>query len=253
MAKKATKPQAPAEAKNSVFSAANDTPAPLFDKLPADLKDLAGQRQEGDGLEFLRRFPAASVPLAFFDPQYRGVLDKLGYGNEGGRQKGRAELCQMPEATIRAFVEEISRVLAPSGHLFLWIDKFHLVEGVSPWLADLPLKTVDLMTWDKARIGMGYRTRRRSEYLLVVQKLPLRAKGKWTAHNIPDVWLEKVSGEHPHAKPEGLQAALIAATTLPGDFVLDPAAGGFSVLRAAAQAGRKFLGTDLRPKAGPAV
>ena len=34
---------------------------------------------------------------------------------------------------------------------------------------------------------MGYRTRRKSEYCLVLQKVPLRAKGVWRSHNIPDV------------------------------------------------------------------
>ena len=233
-------------AKQSVFSSSHDTRLPLFNSLPQNLKDMADQRRAGDGIEFLKLFPDNSVPLAFFDPQYRGVMDKLSYGNEGARQKGRAELSQMPEEMIKEFIKELSRVLCPSAHLMLWIDKFHLVEGVHPWLENLPLKTVDLITWDKGRIGMGYRTRRRSEYLVVIQKLPLRAKGKWTSHDIGDCWLEKVSGDHPHAKPENLQAALITSTTIPGDFAIDPAAGGFSVMRAANQVGRHFIGTDLR-------
>ena len=58
------------------------------------------------------------------------------------------------------------------------------------------MSTVDAMTWDKGRMGMGYRTRRRTEYLLVLQKEPTRAKGVWTAHDIPDIWLEKVEKKH---------------------------------------------------------
>jgi len=41
------------------------------------------------------------------------------------------------------------------------------------------LKVVDLITWDKGRIGMGYRSRRRGEYLIFLQKPPIRAKGTW--------------------------------------------------------------------------
>jgi site-specific DNA-methyltransferase (adenine-specific) len=70
-------------------------------------------------------------------------------------------------------------------------------------------------------------------------------KGVWTVHDIPDNWLEKVEKKHPHAKPERLQAALIVATTAPGDIVLDPAAGGFSAMRSAHSVGRRFLGCDL--------
>ena len=224
---------------------ANPPTATSFSRLPDALKRLADQRLKLDGRELLRQFPDESVPLVIFDPQYRGVLDKLDYGNEGARQRGRAVLTQMPEETIKEFLRDITRVLKPSGHLMLWMDKFHLVEGIRPWLHGLPLATVDLITWDKGRIGMGYRTRRKSEYLLILQKLPTRAKGCWTVHDIPDSWLEKVQRTHPHAKPEQLQAALINAVTLPGDVVVDPAAGGFSVLRAANSVNRRFLGCNL--------
>ena len=45
---------------------------------------------------------------------------------------------------------------------------------------------VSLITWNNPRFGTGYRTRRTSEYLIVLQKAPKRAKGTWTHHDIPD-------------------------------------------------------------------
>ena len=39
-------------------------------------------------------------------------------------------------------------------------------------------------------------------------------------------------------------AKQIAAVTLPGDLVIDPAAGGFGVLYAALRLGREFIGCD---------
>jgi hypothetical protein len=47
--------------------------------------------QRGDALALLRSLPNSCTPLVFFDPQHRGVLDKLKFGNEGARQKGRIE------------------------------------------------------------------------------------------------------------------------------------------------------------------
>ncbi|WP_196483003.1 DNA methyltransferase [Burkholderia cepacia] len=217
----------------------------MFDLLPAEVKELADVRQKMNGLELLGKFSDGAVPAVFFDPQYRGVLDKLKHGNEGARQKGRAELSQMSEEVITEFVSEIDRVLKPSGHLLLWVDKFHLVEGVDGWIEGTRLEVVDLVTWDKAKFGMGFRTRRQSEYLMVLQKAPKKAKGYWTAHNIPDVWTEKVGRHHPHAKPEKLQSALIEAIVMPGDFVVDPASGGWSVQRSAAAVGRHSIGADL--------
>ena len=199
-----------------------------------------------DGFLLLSDIEDSSVATAFFDPQYRGVLDKLSYGNEGvSRGKDRSSLQQMDQQTILDFLKEINRVLKPSGHLFLWVDKFHLCEGVGGWLEETELQMVDMITWDKGKIGMGYRTRRRCEYLMVLQKRPIRAKGCWMLHNIPDVWLEKIVKNHPHAKPVGLQRQLILATVKEGEVVLDPAAGGYSVLDACRQVGRDFIGGDI--------
>ena len=200
-----------------------------------------------DGLELLGRLPAAAIPAAFFDPQYRGVLDHLAYGNEGEtRGKARAALPQMSEQLIAQFTRELDRILAASGHLFLWMDKFHLCTGFRDWLADTSLDVVDMITWDKQRIGMGYRTRRKSEYLVVLQKAPRRAKGVWRVHTIPDVWSESVPNQKGvHPKPIGLQAALVEAVTDPGDVVVDPAAGTFSVLDACVRSDRIFLGCDI--------
>ncbi|MDI9349720.1 MAG: DNA methyltransferase [Candidatus Symbiobacter sp.] len=230
----------------SVYGKNRQDAAILFNHLPPGLKEIANQRVCADGIGFLQQFPDGSVPMAFFDPQYRGVLDRMNYGNEGERQIKRAQLTQMTEATIHQFIGEYARVLAPSGHLMLWIDKFHLVEGVNPWYAHTDLLAVDLITWDKGRIGMGYRTRRKSEYLLILQKPPKRAKGVWCVHTIADVVSETHErGGHAHSKPIELQAKLIEAVTEEGDFVLDAAAGGFSVLAAAKSVNRHFIGCDI--------
>lgn len=200
-----------------------------------------------DGLELLRAIVASSVPIVFFDPQYRQVLDKLKYGNEGARQTKRHELPQMTTDQIIGFLSEIQRVLWPTGHCFLWTDKYMLAQGIVPTLAGAAcLEIVDLITWDKDRIGMGYRTRRRCEYLAVLQKPPIRAKGVWNSHRIPDVWREKLVGAgHPHAKPIGLIATLIAACSHEGDTIVDPAAGGYNTLLAALGGNRNFLGCDI--------
>ena len=108
------------------------------------------------------------------------------------------------------------------------------------------LSTVDLIVWNKLRYGMGYRTRRTSEYCLVLQKAPLRAKGVWRSHDIRDVWDEKIDSEFTHAKPPALQSKLVDALTNMGDTVIDPAAGSFSVLQACLRTQPPFFGLRLR-------
>ncbi len=229
----------------TVFSGQRTVEAPLFE-LPPDL--IPNERLKMDGLDFLSSLPEAAIPVAFLDPQYRGLLEKLKYGNEGEqRGKRRALLEQMSEATIGRFVRGIDRVLLPSGHLFLWMDKFHLCQGFRDWLGGTRLDVVDLVTWDKGTFGMGYRTRRRAEYCVVLQKEPRRAKGVWKIHTITDIVEEKVDRKaHPHAKPVDLQRSLMSAVSNEGDFVIDPAAGAFTVFEAARQCGRTFLGCDIK-------
>lgn len=214
--------------------------------LELENKILLNYKNKIDGLVLLKGIDTESVKVAFFDPQYRGVLDKLSYGNEGvGRGKARSSLQQMDLGTIIKFINEINRVLLPSGHLFLWVDKFHLCQGVLEWFMHTDLNLVDMITWDKDKIGMGYRTRRKSEYLIVFQKKPIRAKDVWKSHSIPDVWTEKVVKTHPHSKPINLQKTLIEATSNEGDLILDPAAGGYSVFEACKIINRNFIGGDI--------
>ena len=92
---------------------------------------------------------------------------------------------------------------------------------------------------------MGKRSRRRGDYLLVLQKPPITASN-WRDHAIPSRWVEKVDRKlHPHLKPAGLIGRLIGAVTEPGDLIIDPAAGSFVVMYAALQIGRQFVGCDL--------
>ena len=221
-------------------------PPPLTKTRKAPLTSTrTNTRLQSCGLTLLDSLGEETMACAFFDPQYRGILDKMNYGNEGERQKGRALLRQMDAETIEKFVAGIGRVLKKSGHLFLWIDKFHLCEGIKPWYDNTTLQVVDLLVWNKARMGMGYRTRRQCEYLLILQKKPVRAKGVWLDHSVRDIVEERVdTKKHPHAKPIQLQKTLIEAVSNKGDYVLDPAAGSFSVLEACQLCDRNFMGCD---------
>jgi site-specific DNA-methyltransferase (adenine-specific) len=230
----------------NVFSDKRLVTQPIFTSIDGLSID---KPQKMDGLSLLSKIDTNTIPLVFFDPQYRAILDKQKYGNEGeSRGKKRSELPQMTEDVITQFVREIERILIPSGHLMLWVDKYILCNGFRNLIDGSKFETVDLITWNKDRMGMGYRTRRFGEHLVIFQKPPKRAKGVWRIHDIPDVWTEKIDNgdrNHTHAKPIGLQKRLIEAVTNVGDIVVDPAAGGYSVLRAALEVRRHFLGCDI--------
>src|SRR6185503_6614673 len=95
----------------TVFSNERTIVQPEFE-VPAGL--VLNRPQVMDGLELLGTMRDSSVPLVFFDPQYRQVLNKLKYGNEGERQKERSQLPQMTDEIIHSFLIQIERVLMPS-------------------------------------------------------------------------------------------------------------------------------------------
>jgi site-specific DNA-methyltransferase (adenine-specific) len=203
--------------------------------------------QQGDALEFLATLPDACSPLVFFDKQHRNIFDKLKYGNEGARQKGRFLLPTMSDEYSDACYHEIERVLRPSGYCMSWADTFGVCEAHHLRVAHI-LKVVDLICWDNGRPGNGYRGRRQGDYVLPLQKAPIRAKATWRDHGISCRWPEKIDKKlypHPHAKPIGLIKRLIGAVTLPGDLVVDPCAGGFVVRHAALSMKREFIGVDI--------
>jgi site-specific DNA-methyltransferase (adenine-specific) len=200
-----------------------------------------------DARMLLRSLPDTSATVAFFDPQHRSVLDKLKFGNEGERQRGRHGLPSMSDSYIEQCCRDIARILRPSGYLFLWADTYRLCTAEHLHVSDV-LPPVDLLAWDNERIGNGCRSRRRGDYLLVLQKPPKLAKATWRDHRIPSRWVEKVDRRiHPHVKPIGLIRRLIAAVTVPGDLVLDPAAGSFVVMHVALKLERHFVGCDIKP------
>ena len=72
------------------------------------------QANQYDGLDLLAELEPESVPLCIFDPQYRGILDKMQYGNEGvSRGRARSALPQMSEDTIAEFIKGISKSADP--------------------------------------------------------------------------------------------------------------------------------------------
>lgn len=206
-------------------------------------------RSKEDCLVFLKNIPAKTARAVIADFQYRGILDKQKYGNEKtGKQKDRAALPQMTEEYIVDCINQIGLILKPTGYFFLWVDKFHLI-NLNRLLGGLKcdLEVVSLITWDKVHFGLGHRPRCQSEFLVVLQRPPILAKKSWTRKNIPDVWSEKLTKDkiHVHQKPEGLIDAILEATCLKGELVIDPCAGSFKVGDVCKNRELDFIGNDI--------
>lgn len=217
------------------------------------MNDFKNRKNVTNGINLLHNILDDSISACFFDPQYRQVLDKMVYGNEGERQKKRTILPQMNNEFIESCLVRIEKILISSGYLFLWVDKFILCEGIHLQLFDKinfqeeKMNLVDMITWNKESFGMGYRSRRTAEHLLIYQKSPKMIKS-WKDKSIRDVWSEKIEHprlSHPHKKPEELINRLIQSVTNENDFVCDPCAGSYVVLNECLKTNRNFIGCDI--------
>ncbi len=179
------------------------------------------------------------------EPAIKAVINVVTGAQTGQVTDEELEECENTlDQLIADFLWEIERILMPSGHMMMWVDKYILAGGCRlSWQSKF--ETVDFIIWNKLKIGMGYRSRRCSEFLVIYQKPPVRAKGVWQIHDIPDVWPERMDKSHPHAKPIGLMERLIRAVTNEGDIIVDPAAGGYNVLHATQKTSRRFIGCDI--------
>lgn len=211
------------------------------------INKFINKRLSLDCLELLKKIPNNSIDCAFFDPQYRSILNKMKYGNEGKTKEiSRCSLNQMDDNYISEAIKHIEFALKPSKYLFLWVDKFILCENIHDLIKSSNLKIVDLIVWNKDKMGMGYRTRNQAEFLIILQKYPIKAKGTFTIRNIRNVWTEKINKKnHVHEKPYLLLEQLVLATTKENELILDPAAGSFKIMEIAIKHKRNFLGTDI--------
>ncbi len=237
----------------------------------------------GDSLDLLEKLPPQSVDLVFADPPYHlsngGSTCQAGRRvsvNKGGwdASRGVAE----DHAFHRAWLAACRRVLKPSGTI--WVSGTqHVVFSVGFAMQELGFHLLNTVTWYKPNASPNLACRfftHSTEILLWASPLrqrPLahrfnyremkaRNGGKqmrdlWAIAERPEpggeqvVWSiptpgprEKAHGRHPTQKPLALLERVLAASSSPGDLVLDPFAGSATTGVAALRAGCRFLGME---------
>ncbi len=253
---------------------------------------------EADNLDLLAALPDGVVDLAYADPPFatgaprRLQSIRLGAGDrERPGFRGRATPYEvtsdlayddglpLPEhlAALRARVEQVHRVLAPHGSLYLHVDwrtAHHVrllldeVFGAERFLNEIvwaydyggrardrwPRKHDTILWYAKGDAWTFERD--------AVDRIPYLAPGlvgpeKASRGKLPtDVWWMTIvppGGRertgYPTQKPLRLLERIVAASSRPGDLVLDPYAGSGTTGVAAARLGRRWLLADRNPEA----
>jgi site-specific DNA-methyltransferase (adenine-specific) len=242
---------------------------------------------QADCIATLERLPPQSVDLIFADPPYHlsngGTSCQSGKRvsvNKGGWDASRG--LATDHAFQRAWLTAARRALKPSGTI--WVSGTqHVIFSIGFAMQELGYHLLNTVTWYKPNASPNLACRmftHSTEILLWASP----SKGKPLAHRfnyremkarnggkqMRDLWQiaerpepggaqvvwsvptpgprEKSHGRHPTQKPLGLLERIVAASTAPGDLVVDPFSGSGTTGVAAVQAGCRFLGMELNPE-----
>jgi site-specific DNA-methyltransferase (adenine-specific) len=254
----------------------------------------------GDNLPLLRELPDGYAQMAYADPPFntgqrrtRKTVttvpapdggDRTGFGGRRYATKLLAESSYRDSfedylGFLTPRLEELHRVLAPTGTLYLHLDyrEAHYVKLAMDeifgrdcflneliWAYDYGAKprtrwpqkhdTILVYVKDRERYHFDAEAVDREPYMAPGLVTPAQVeRGKrpvsvmW--HTIVSPTGHEKTG-YPTQKPEGLIRRFVQASSRPGDLCLDPFAGSGTLGAAAAKLGRRYLLIDESPEAG---
>ncbi|WP_432460783.1 DNA-methyltransferase [Agarivorans sp. QJM3NY_25] len=202
-----------------------------------------------DAVSWLATLADASVDLLITDPPYESLEKHRNIGTTTRLKVSKSSSNQwfeiFPNARFETLLMQIYRVLKNNSHFYLFCDQ-ETMFVVKPIAEKIGFKFWKPIIWDKVTIGMGYHYRARHEYILFFEK----GKKKLNNLGIPDILeCKRVYRGYPTEKPVPLLETLISQSSTKNQLVVDPFFGSGSVLIAAKNLGREYLGCDISESA----
>jgi site-specific DNA-methyltransferase (adenine-specific) len=209
--------------------------------------------RHGSLLEILPKLEAGTFDTILADPPYGIGVDSGGFRQRTVVHHNYSDDPDTARALLACILNEGFRICKPRANLFIFcdIDLFGWLKDAASRSGWDPFRTP--ITWVKSDSeGMapwgreGFR--RTTEWIFFARK-----GQKGLIHSPVDVLrhnrVARDEREYGPEKPVSLIKELLAASTLPGDFVLDPCCGSGSTLVAARELNMKALGIDSDQKA----
>ncbi len=253
---------------NSIKSGASAQIAPYFQSPSSVIFN-------DDCLEIIARLPNNCVDMVFADPPY--MLSNDGFTCKNGKMvsvnKGKWDKSAGLLGDLdfhRAWIATCRRVLKPSGTI--WISgTYHSIYSCGFLLQEADFVILNDIAWLKPNAAPNLSCR---YFTASHETLIWARKDRWAKHifnysamkngsflqdklkkpntQMRSVWSiptpparEKTLGRHPTQKPLALLERVIAASTNPGDTILDPFSGAGTTALAASKLGRHCIGIDL--------
>jgi len=191
----------------------------------------------GDCLHLIRDIDDNSIDMALFDPPY-STPTVASFGRKVNKRLSDLSIQEFYFAEIK---KELERVMTEDAPLFIFCDDIYyavLVGLFYDW------KQINLLIWDKKRIGMGKPFRKRHELLFYANRGTPTVNG--TMSHIPTILEFPLTKQyHGAEKPVGLCELLIAEFCPVGGTVLDLFMGSGTTGVASKNLGRNFTGVEL--------
>ncbi len=195
----------------------------------------------GDCLEELQRLEDGSVDMIITDPPYT-TPTVTAFGRT--KVKNFADF-SIQEAYIKMLKSEFERVLKPNGAMFMFCDEKYypsIFKVFYPW------KTVQMIVWDKEKIGMGKPFRKRHELIVYANRESIDYNRTEGITHFPTVMKCKPIGQdrvHGAQKPVKLISDLIEGFSNEGETILDCFMGSGTTGIACKNLNRTFVGIEL--------
>lgn len=228
---------------------------------------------KGDCVAALDRLPEKSIDVVFADPPYNLQLGGDLHRPDQSKvdavddEWDRFDSFEAYDAFTRAWLMAVRRVLKPTGTIWV-IGSYHNIFRVGAKMQDLGFWILNDVVWRKTNPMPNFRGRRfqNAHETMIWASRDQQAKGYTFNYEAmkaanDDVqmrsdWLfpictgsERLKDDngdklHPTQKPEALLARVMAASTKPGDVILDPFFGSGTTGAVARRLGRHFVGIE---------
>lgn len=201
--------------------------------------------RQGDCLELMKDIPDKSIDMIITDPPYSTPVITW-FGRK--QVKNVADL-SIQETYMKTLKSEFERILKPEAPVFIFCDDRYYP---SIYRAFYDWKNVQMLIWDKGKIGMGKPFRKRHELLIYANRESIDYYRTENITHYPTVLNYSVVSEHervhPAQKPVKLLQDLIIGFSKDGDTILDCFMGSGSTGVACINTNRNFIGIELDEK-----
>lgn len=198
--------------------------------------------RQGDCLEVMKDIPNKSIDLIVTDPPY-STPTITGFGRK--QVKNVADL-SIQETYMKCLKEEFERILKDNAPIFVFCDDKYYP---SIYRAFYNWQSVQMIVWDKGKIGMGKPFRKRHELIVYANRETIDYNRTENITHYPTVLNYKVVTEkekvHPAQKPIKLLEDLILGFSNENDTILDCFMGSGTTGVACVNTNRNFIGIEL--------